>query len=140
MGNDADSLHESAGLTWEIGEGEIDCSVGVVVIKDAPIDIVLEFDGHKIFGVAFFEVAHVADPVVEGEVVDEGVEVEMVILSKARDFEIAHPDGGVTAEDQHRLGFIGVLSQVLHDLIGRHRHLLHVFLPEVVLPLDEVYH
>ena len=33
-----------------------------------------------------------------------------------------------------------MLSEVLHDLIGRHWHLLHVLLLEMVLTLDEVYH
>lgn len=33
-----------------------------------------------------------------------------------------------------------MLSEVLHDLIGWHWHLLHVLLPEMVLPFDEVNH
>lgn len=33
-----------------------------------------------------------------------------------------------------------MLSEVLHDLIRSHRHLLHVLLPEFVLPLDEIDH
>ena len=71
------------------------------MVEDSPINVILEFDSDKIFGVAFLEVAHVADPVVERQVIDEGVEVKMEILGKARDVEIAHFDGGVAAEDQH---------------------------------------
>lgn len=110
------------------------------MIDNAPVNIIFKLDSDEIFGVALFEVPHVADPVVEGEVIDEGVEVEMEILSIARDVEIAHFDGRVAAEDQDWLRFVGVLPQVLHDLVSRHWHLLHVLLPEVVLTLDEIDH
>ncbi len=75
--------------------------MGVIVVENSSIDVVLELDGDEVLGVAFFEVAHVADSVVEGEVVDEGVEVEMEVLGEARNIELAHFDGGVAAEDQH---------------------------------------
>lgn len=70
------------------------------MIDNAPVNIIFKLDSDEIFGVALFEVSHVADPVVEGQVIDEGVEVEMEILSIARDVEIAHFDGRVAAEDQ----------------------------------------
>lgn len=101
LGNNAHPFHESAGLAGEIGEGEVDCPVGVVVVDDAAIDVVLELYSDEVFGVALFEVAHVAHPVVEGEVVDEGVEVKVEVLGIAGDVEVAHSDGGVAAENQN---------------------------------------
>lgn len=110
------------------------------MVDDGPIDIVLEFDGDVVLRVALLEVAEVGHAMEEGEVVDDGVEVEVVVLSVAGNLDISYSDGGVAAEDQDCLCLVGVFSQVLHYILHGHIHLANVLSFKVVLLSDEGKH
>lgn len=110
------------------------------MLDDSPINIVLELDRNIILGVAFFEIAEVRHAMEEGEVVDDGVEIEVVILSETRDLHFPHPYGGVAAEDQHSLGLVGMVPEILHGILHGHIQLPYITPAEVVLLPDEGQH
>lgn len=76
---------------------------------DAAINIVLQFDSDIIFRIASFEITEVGHTMKEGKVVDDRIKIKVVILSIAGDVKISNPDGGVAAEHENGLGFIGML-------------------------------
>lgn len=72
----------------------------------------------------------------KGEVVDDGIKIEMVVLCKARDVEVSNPYGGVTTEHENRLSFVWMFREVIDNFTSGYGHLFDIFLTEVVSLTD----
>lgn len=64
----------------------------------------------------------------------------MIFISIAWNIDIPDLDARIAAKDQDRLGFIGVLSQILHHIIGLHWHLSHVLFRKTIGTANKIYH
>ena len=93
----------------------------MIVLYDCSINVILKFDGDEILGIAFFKISHIWYAMEEGEVIDNGIKVQMVLVGIARHLYFPYLKTRIAAEYDDRLGFIWPHLQVLTDSVKFNR-------------------
>lgn len=104
----------------------------MIVPNNRSINVKFKLEGHRILWVALFQIAHVRYAVEEGQVVDDGVEIQVILFGPAGYFEVPHLPSRITAKHHDGLRFVRMLCQVFHDILTFDGHLSNIFVIEMI--------